>query len=322
MGKPPSTKKPPASKAKKPNQELSLPVPAGDAWKGLGVAKADGIVHRLLDRFEPENIVARERAKAERRKIKARSKGEVQIIREEGKLALLDIKERAAAFRLSSQLRQQENIEAVIKHTYTALPPADVIVSTEPVHEDFIHRLFEDCKNIGDPEMQTLWGHILAGEIVRPGSFHPKTLGIVKDLTKNDASLFVQLCRFGFMIDGDLRVLVLDIDSPIYAERGLTFDTLHHLDDLGLIRFSTEFFNADQLPQTVMLSYGKAQFVVSMPEGRKYMLLGAVLLTAAGEQLAPLTNAEPIPDFPDYAIAQWKRSGITVTPVEARLPTG
>jgi hypothetical protein len=313
VAKSPARKKPANSTVKKPpsvenNERESAPAKT-DPWKS-----------KLIDavRFYIDLRIPRHRLLE-----KARIDADIEVIRAEGRAraqAVLDgrgdnslnLAERSDVRRKAVEVRQQSNIETVIAEAAEALSASDEAISTEPISEDFVHRLFDDCKNIGDKEMQTLWGRILAGEIARPGSFHPKTLGVVKDLTKADATLFVQLCRFGFSID-EFRIVAFDYSHASIKQNGLEFDTLAHLDDLGLIKFQPgTSYIVESLPNIFDIVYGKKLFKASKPQGID-LPFGGILLSAAGKQLAPLTNAEAVPGYIDHAISYWKRNHITVT---------
>jgi hypothetical protein len=314
MAKTPSKTKKTSAKAEKPQESAALPATTNDPWKGKAVTKADGIFHRLFDRFEPENVVARAKAKAEVRIIKAQSEAEAALVSAQGKLALRSLEERAAARIVTSDLRQQENIEAVMKEAYAALPPPDEGISDEPVSEDFIHRLFEDCKNIGDAEMQSLWGRILAGEIVRPGSFHPKTLGIVKDLQKDDANLFTKLLGFGISGEDGIRPIVFDEIDSIYRDKQINFRTLSHMEYLGLLQYSASSYGINHMPRKFIVNYFQEELLITLPENVLFHT-GRVLLSRAGIELAKLANPVPVQGFVQYAMAKWAKNGVVVTPV-------
>jgi hypothetical protein len=80
---------------------------------------------------------------------------------------------------------------------------------------------------------------MMAGEVTRPGSFSPRTLSVVRDLTKSDANLFTKLCRFAWFIPGAAFVPVVhDVEMPLFETQGLNFSKLVHLTSVGLIEFN------------------------------------------------------------------------------------
>ena len=104
--------------------------------------------------------------------------------------------------------------------------------------------------------MQTLWAKILAGQANAPGAFRKGVLQTVSLLEKEDANLFVKLCQFEFDIDGFTPV-IFDAQGEIYNRHGITFDTISHLDDIGLITFnSMAAFSRIGMPDTFQINYG------------------------------------------------------------------
>jgi uncharacterized repeat protein (TIGR03899 family) len=94
---------------------------------------------------------------------------------------------------------KQLNIETITSNAASELnnePP----VTDEPVDEDWINRFFSYAKDISNEDMQILWGKILAGEVKNPNSFSIRTLDIIRNLSKEDANIFIRIANFA--IDG------------------------------------------------------------------------------------------------------------------------
>jgi Protein of unknown function (DUF2806) len=259
------------------------------------VSKAIGVLH------EPRQVKKIAKAKAEARVIDAQADEEIT-----------DIQRRAIARRRYEDEREQENLEAIVKG---AIPHLSDKGKPEELDDDWLADFFERAKRVSDKDMQTLWAKILAGQANAPGSFRKNALQIVSLLEKEDADLFVNVCRFGFHI-GDFNPAIFDLNADIYSKCGLGFTQISHLDDIGLITFdNVGLFEKIGVPLKFQISYAGRAYNVSMPEGRAKLPFGHVLLTQVGRQLAPLSNAPAIPEFPDYAIGEWKKYGIVVEPV-------
>jgi hypothetical protein len=156
--------------------------------------------------------------------------------------------------------------------------------------------------------MQLLWSKILAGEANSPGTFSRKTVNLLADLDKGDAELFAQLCRFGWMI-GDVVPLVHDVQAEIYNKYGINFDSLSHLESLGLIQFSNiAGFQRLRLPKKFQVFYYGRPVEITMPkESDNILELGKVLLTKAGQELAPVSGSQPIEEFFDFVYDKWAK---------------
>jgi hypothetical protein len=67
--------------------------------------------------------------------------------------------------------------------------------------------------------------------------FSKRTLDCVATLSKEEALLFTSsLCGFACMI-GIPTLVVIDFTHEIYAAHGLTFNSIAHLEDIGLVKF-------------------------------------------------------------------------------------
>ncbi|HEY9301238.1 MAG TPA: DUF2806 domain-containing protein, partial [Phormidium sp.] len=64
------------------------------------------------------------------------------------------------------------------------------------VDPDWISRLFSIAEEVSNENMQRLWGHILAGEVRKPGSYSLRTLEVLRNLTQSDAMLFQKIANF------------------------------------------------------------------------------------------------------------------------------
>jgi hypothetical protein len=227
-------------------------------------------------------------------------------------IELTDLQRRTVARWLHLEEHYQENLETIAA---AAIPHLNVDSKPDKIDDDWLAHFFDHAKKVSDKDMQTLWAKLLAGQINAPGTFRKSVLQTVSFLEKEDANLFVKLCQFEFDIGGFTPV-IFDVQGEIYNKHGITFDTISHLDDIGLITFnSIAAFSRIGMPEKFQIGYGSEKYSVVMPEGVKDFEFGHVMLTTAGRQLAPLSNTPAIPEFPDYAIACWKARGITVVKV-------
>ncbi len=260
-------------------------------------------VDRVADYFDarvlPGNIKRTAKAEAEAAIIKARS--DVKIS---------DIERRAIRRWLVEEEKHQRNIEQVVRK---AIPHIVDDSKAEDISEDWIASFFADCRIVSDDEMQTLWGKILAGEANHPGSFSKRTLQFVMSLEKYDAELFTDLCRFGWMIGGFTPVIFNTYDK-IYQTNNITFDTLKHLDEIGLLTHQTmSSYGRKGFPKEIVVGYGDERYLFMFgKDGDNSIEFGEVLLSRVGLELAPISGAKPIDGFADFAIAKWMAQGVVV----------
>jgi hypothetical protein len=148
----------------------------------------------------------------------------------------------------------------------------------------------------------------LAGEANAPGTYSKRTVNFLADLDKIDAELFTKLCAFGWQI-GDVVPLIFDLKAEIYKRHNINFNTLIHLESIGLIQFgSVADFQRLNLPKRFGVTYYGRVLVLQMPaETDNNLEIGKVLLTKVGQQLVPISGSKPIDGFWDYVSKRWEK---------------
>ena len=163
----------------------------------------------------------------------AEAEAEAERIRTESQIQDTDLHRRAMHRFLEEEDKKQLNMEGI---TQKAIPQLKEDSSPQDVDDDWITNFFDKCRIVSDEEMQSLWARILAGEANSPGTYSNRTVNFLGSLDKADARLFTSLCGFGWFI-GEVTPLILDYHQQIYKDQGITFNTLTHLDDIGLLSF-------------------------------------------------------------------------------------
>ena len=137
-----------------------------------------------------------------------------------------------ASVRLTHQeITKQQNIEAVVDNAYEELENVEN-VSSKPVKPDWMFRFFNSVENISDKDMQTIWGHILAGEIKQPDTYSFRTLEKLKNMTQKEAKDFQMVSSLALQTGG--RKFILGEDS-ILNKHGVYFSHILELEECGLM---------------------------------------------------------------------------------------
>jgi hypothetical protein len=245
--------------------------------------------------FRPYQIKRVAKAEAEANKIKALADIEIS-----------EIAQRVMQRLVHEEEKKQENIEKI---TADAANQLNDDAKPENIDNDWIADFFDKCRLISDIEMQSLWSRLLAGEANKPGSYSKRTIGLIANLDKADAQLFTNLLTFGWFL-GDVVPLIYDEQHEIYNKKGIDFNSLNHLDDLGLINFGISGFQRLKLPQIITVEYYQDPITVEFQEKENNSLnLGKVLLTKAGQQLAPVCGSTPSMDFKQFDLEKWHGLG-------------
>lgn len=247
--------------------------------------------------FKPYQIVRVAKAEAEATRIQA-----------ESQIQVTDLQRRAMHRFLEEEAKKQSNIEAI---TQNALPLLEDKSAPQNVADDWITNFFDKSRIVSDNEMQQLWSRVLASEANAPGTFAKRTVNLLADLDKEDAELFMRLCGFGWVV-GDVVPIVLDVQGDIYNRQGIYFNSLAHLESLGLVQFNTlGGFRRLKLPKNItVFYYGKPTLLTFPAEIDNELQLGHVLLTRAGQQLAKVCDSAPVEGFYDFIYDMWANQSL------------
>jgi hypothetical protein len=234
----------------------------------------------------------------------ARAKADANIIIAKSKIKITNLEQRALARFLTEEAKKQNNIEAI---TASALPQLEENAKPEKIEDDWIVNFFDKCRLISDDEMQLLWSKILAGEANSPGRYSKRTIGFLSTLDKFDAKLFQSLIRYAWDVDNLVVPLIYDTHDPIYIKNSIHFISLKHLDEIGLISFDPKGeYSRLNIPKKLRIFYyGKPVDIEFENETDNKLLVGHVMLSKIGQELALICDNKPIRKYFDYVIKYW-----------------
>lgn len=234
----------------------------------------------------------------------AEAEAEAERIRAVTQIEITDLQRRALERFIAEEAKRQDNIESIVAG---ALPQLEEDAQPQDVEDDWITNFFDKCRLISDEEMRVLWSRVLAGEANSPGTYSKRTVNFLGSLDKSDAVLFRSLCDFGWRIEEDLLPLVYDFQGRVYNEHGIYFDSLKHLDEIGLLSLDPLVsYGRYHLPGRItVLYYGTAVDVEFKSESDNHLDVGHVLLSKVGAELAPICGSQAIPEFFDYILERW-----------------
>jgi len=241
----------------------------------------------------------------------AKAEAEAEIIRAQAQIEVTDLQRRALGRFVVEEAKKQDNIEKI---TEKAIPQLEDSAKPQDVEDDWITNFFDKCRIISDDEMQSLWAKVLAGEANSPGSYSKRTVNFLGSLDKTDAHLFSSLCAFAWFL-GDVVPLIYSSEAKMYNDQNINFNTLSHLDDIGLVSFNAiAGFQRLKLPKNITVAYyGMVMNVVFKKETDNVLELGNVLLTKTGQQLVPICGSKPVDGFQDYVIDKWVKKGMILS---------
>ena len=234
----------------------------------------------------------------------ANAKAEVARIEAQSEIEITDLHRRAARRWIEEEGQRQKSMEEI---TAKALPQLDENAKPDSIEDDWIVNFFDKSRIVSDNEMQELWSRVLAGEANAPGSYSKRTVNFLSDLDKTEADLFARFCGFGWQI-GDIVPLVFDVEAEIYNRNGINFNALSHLNSIGFVQFNhVSSFRLLKLPKSIVVHYYSRPLYLNLPKDTdNELVVGSVLLTRIGEELAPICGSKPVEGFWEYVRNKWK----------------
>jgi uncharacterized repeat protein (TIGR03899 family) len=197
------------------------------------------------------------------------------------------------------ETKKQLNIENVTAFAAEELkdePP----VTDAPLDEDWTTRFFRIAEDISNEEMQALWGKILAGEIKQPKSYSLRTLELIRNLSKNEAEIFMKVANFAIK-NGTANFLFKGKDEKILKEKhSITYSDTALLTEIGLLQPGT-FINYKLYQQTTdsqhVFTSGNIVIIVKIKANTPTVQMPVDVFSNAGNELLKLINSNPPMDY-------------------------
>lgn len=254
-----------------------------------------------------------------RRMIKqAQAQAYVDLIKFNSARQLSTLEQRAMESFIAREAKKQDNIEQI---TATAINSLDSDSAPEEISNDWLNYFFSKCEHITEPEMQRVWGEILARKASSVTGYTKKTIEVLSILESVDAESFVRFCSYAVELNDTPELFIFDTASNFYREKDVNFGTSLHLQTLGLITYSGEGYSIDA--STDVKDHEDDEEKLVLPAeyfGKKLEILipkvtgglinddvaighGQINLTTAGLELLSICNAKADPHF----LAHWRQ---------------
>lgn len=220
----------------------------------------------------------------------AKANAESAIIAAEGQIKLTDVQQRGLRRVAITEGRRQINIESIAQK---AIPHISDNAKAEKVDHDWLDNFFDKSRHTSNPELQQIWAKLLAGEVNRPTSVSKRTINLVAQLDSKDAKLFTEFCSYVWVIFLP-TLLIFDISDGMLGSNGVSFESLKHLDVLGLLSFeSLSGYQRNNLAKQFTISYYGRYLVMELPAEKNALAIGHALLSETGTQLINICSPTP-----------------------------
>lgn len=208
----------------------------------------------------------------------------------------------AAVSVIEKEARRLKNRKRIVEKA-ASIKSDDEIIPDEKPTDDWMARFFNTVEDITEDTMQNLWAQILAGEVKRPHSFSLRTLDVLRNMTKEDAELYVRVIN-SYCFDG--YILTED-------QYGISLEDRITLCEMGLL-------SPDELTQTITqtqevniqrLNHNYALKLTKNTTGIIEVKFECRTLTKSGRELLQLVDDNGNYDMFAYVANKFKKAGMT-----------
>lgn len=280
---------------------------------------------RKTEEAEGEALLIRTRAEIEANthKRRAENRAEIDQLEHEAEIRtkLLQLHEdlhgdslmrRGVARAVLTGIEHEHNIEEIARR---ALPHLRKDAKPGEIPRGWMNHFVNVAQSSTDEELRELWARVLAGESNKRGSFGKLTMHILSTIDPIDAQAFAALVRFGWDQPYEHRPVITNLGFEIFRANGVTFDSLQHLDEIGLISFMSigEYSYSFPPKEKLRSSYHERSFWIEVGADRPQINFGKVMLSRAGVEIARICERSPVPGYADTIVQHWRAHGCIVT---------
>lgn len=223
------------------------------------------------------------------------------------KLAIISPKELQSTFKADSTLeersqerisfqeaKKQLNIENVTGFAAEELKDEEPI-NDQPLDEDWTTRFFKIVEDVSNEEMQALWGKILAGEIKQPQSFSLRTLELIRNLTRQEAEIFIKIANFSITLQ-NIAFIYKGKDEELSKNFDVHYSEIVQLIEIGIIQ-PGDFVNWQLVSKEIDVQsafvFGNIAVVATKKANSPLVTIPINLFTKSGYELLKLVGSDP-----------------------------
>lgn len=222
----------------------------------------------------------------------------------EAKAELLRLKGRdeIADYIEARETRKLNNVKSVLEKASSHFTEGEK-VSDEPVDADWTNRFIGIVEDISDETLQDIWGRILAGEVKRPNSYSLRTLELLRNITKEEAELFVKASKY-----------YIERDCIYTGDFALSLNETLLLGETGLINSEelTMNWNVEPNSKFNVIVDKQTLLILQNDSSRRFAINPSVRkLTKAGMEIMPLIEMQDRTAFYQSLARFFKSKGIS-----------
>lgn len=239
------------------------------------ISSAIGIV------YEPTRI--KRLADAETYKIKVLANAQIEA-ESLGNTELATRIDEVSRMVVAKELRRQDNIAYIVNEAIKQIELKEQ-VSDEEVDPDWTTRFINIAQDISNEEMKNLWAQILAGEVAKPRTYSLRTLECLKNMTKDEATLFVKFASLALQSSNDFFVYR---DSELLSKYEITYPDIQRLVEIGLLNPAGNVIRKCEAKEFHLIYNQKLAFISF--KNKKQYILPVYDFTSSGNQILSIVT--------------------------------
>lgn len=222
----------------------------------------------------------------------------------EAKAELLRLKGRdeVADYIEARETRKLNNVKSVLEKATSHFTEGEK-VSDEPVNADWTNRFIGIVEGISDDSLQDMWGRILAGEVKQPNSYSLRTLDLLRNITKEEAELFVKASKY-----------YIERDCIYTGDFALSLNETLLLGETGLINSEglTMNWNVEPNSKLNVIVDKQTLLILQNDSNKRFKIIPSLRrLSKAGIEILSLIDKPDRKDFYQSLARFFKSEGIS-----------
>lgn len=210
---------------------------------------------------------------------KARLRGELERLKlvQAAKAQSLDGDAYLIAKASEDIARKLENLSKIVNHSADIINEASKDVFQDgDLDEDWINRFRAYSQDVSSDMMQSLWGKVLAGEILHPSSFSVATLRFLSEVDRPVAETFQ--ANTNAVLSGEFIPKALNLKGKLLLNLGA-------LEDAGLVRDVNGSVAIDLTPNSDGKIFLKEDRLILIAESEVQQRIPVIPLTRIGRDM-------------------------------------
>lgn len=264
--------------------------------------------------------------------IRAATEARIQITKKGGETIAEELQvppeyiKKASTKFASRIIQEQINLDEITLNATQELSNKEIKdegISEKEIEGDWLNEFESHARLKSSDEMKIIFGKILSGEILNPGTFSIKTIRLISQLDNRAAKLFQLLCsqsismRLGGKFIRDARVVSFsgNAASNSLSAFSLSFDNLNILHEYGLIisdynsRMSYSPCIANDNTVIASIFYDNKHYCLLPIDNEKYdkeLKLNGVAFTKAGNELLDIIPIVTQENYTQYLVKNFE----------------